>query len=135
MKTTIKSIMILLICFITLNANAAPKEPKAFIEGVFLNQSFVSYTLYEVLENNEYKIVTSAVSRRNYRLGFSINKEYVLKFEDKNGKIKYMSFIAYDSANIIIDVDFKSDKSINLVYDGEEVLISDIDETLVLAGK
>jgi len=134
MKTTIKSIMILLICFITLNVNAA-KQPQAFIEGVFLNQSSVSYTLYEVLENNEYKVVTSAVSRRNYKIGFSINKEYVLKFEDKNGKIKYMSFIAYDSANIIIDVDFKSDKSINLVYDGEDILITDIEETLVLAGK
>lgn len=134
MKTTIKSIMILLICFITLNVNAA-KQPQAFIEGVFLNQSSVSYTLYEVLDNNEYKVVTSAVSRRNYKIGFSINKEYVLKFEDKNGKIKYMSFIAYDSANIIIDVDFKSDKSINLVYDGEDILITDIEETLVLAGK
>jgi len=135
MKTTIKSIMILLICFITLNANAAPKEPKAFIEGIFLNQASVSYTLYEVLDNNEYKIVTSAVSRRNYRLGFSLNKEYVLKFEDKNGKIKYMIFIAYDSVDLIMDVDFKSDKSINLVYDGEETFITPIDETLVLAGK
>jgi len=127
--------MILLICFITLNANAAPKEPKAFIEGIFLNQASVSYTLYEVLDNNEYKIVTSAVSRRNYRLGFSLNKEYVLKFEDKNGKIKYMIFIAYDSVDLIMDVDFKSDKSINLVYDGEETFITPIDETLVLAGK
>jgi hypothetical protein len=134
MKTTIKSIMILLICFITLNVNAA-KQPEAFIEGVFLNQSSVSYTLYEVLDNNEYKIVTSAVSRRNYKIGFSLNKEYVLKFENKDGKIKYMSFIAYDNAEIIIDVDFKSNKSINLVYTGEETLITPINETLVLAVK
>lgn len=133
MKTTIKSIMILL-CFIT-TVNAAPRQPKALIEGVFLTKSYVSYTLYEVQDNNNYKEVVSSVNRKNYKLTFDVNKKYLLKFEDKTGKIKYMSFIAYDSVDLIMDVDFKSDKSINLVYDGEETIITPIEEHLLIAGK
>jgi hypothetical protein len=133
MKTTIKSIMILL-CFIT-TVNAAPRQPKALIEGVFLTKSYVSYTLYELQDNNDYKEVVTSVNRKNYKLTIDVNKKYLLKFEDKTGKIKYMSFIAYDSVDIIMDVDFKSNKSINLVYDGEETIITPIKEELVIAGK
>ena len=133
MKTTIKSIMIML-CFIT-TVNAAPKQPKALITGNFISKSYVSYTLYEVQDNNDYKEVVTVANKRNYKVTFDVNVKYLLKFEDKIGKIKYLSFIAYDSANLIMDVDFKSDKSINLIYDGEDIIVTPIKEELVIAAK
>lgn len=133
MKTTIKSIMIML-CFIT-TVNAAPRQPKALIAGNFISKSYVSYTLYEVQDNNDYKEVVTVANKKNYKVTFDVNVKYLLKFEDKTGKIKYLSFIAYDSADLIMDVDFKSDKSINLVYDGEDIIVTPIKEELVIAAK
>lgn len=123
-----------MLCFIT-TVNAAPKKPKALIAGAFISKSYVSYTLYEVKDNQDYKEVITVANKRNYKVTFDVNVKYLLKFEDKTGKIKYLSFIAYDSADLIMDVDFKSDKSINLIYDGEDIIVTPIKEELVIAAK
>ena len=115
--------LIILVCMISFNAQAH-KQPKAHIEGKFINSTDVTYTLYKKVKGCYEEILTDN-SKKSYWVNCSVGQAYLLMFTDDTGKTKYMSFIAHDEVNIIIDVDFNSDKSIELVYDGKDVTINE----------
>lgn len=124
MKKAIKSILIILVCMISLNVQANNRKPKAHIEGKFINHSDVTYTLYKQVKGGYEEILTDN-SKKSFWVNCVVGQRYLLVFTDKTGKTKYMSFIAHDAINIVIDVDFSSNKSIDLVYDGKDVTISE----------
>jgi hypothetical protein len=125
---------LILSAVISLVALTSQAQKVAYISGNFINQKIASYTLYELTSDNQYEeIKTSSanVTKRKYDIMFDVNKNYLIKFVAKDNTTKYMKLIAYDEADIDIDVDFNSKKSISLVYDGKKANIKKLTEPLV----
>jgi hypothetical protein len=125
---------LILSAVISLVALTSQAQKVAYISGYFINQKIASYTLYELTNDNKYEEIqtTSAnVTKRKYDIMFDVNKSYLIKFVAKDNTTKYMKLIAYDEADIDIDVDFNTTKSISLVYDGKKANIKKLTEPLV----
>lgn len=124
MKTLILSVVLCL----TIKSNA---QQVAFISGNFVNSKVASYSLYELNNDNEYTEIKSVTNKRKYKVECEVDKKYLIKFTDKDSKVKYMSFVAHQEGWIDIDVDFKSKKSISLVYEKDKASIEKLTEPLV----
>ena len=126
---------LILSAVIGLVALTSQAQQLAFISGKFTNHMVASYSLYELNANNEYTEIKSVTNKRKFEVECEVDKNYLIKFTDKDNDVKYMSFVAHQEGDIAIDVDFKSKKSISMVYEIDKATIKKLTEPLVFTQK
>ena len=118
-----KVIMLILTCISMLSMYS---KPRVTVEGNFLHQKHVSYTLYELEDNGTYKELISSHGRKAYSVQCNTKTTYLIKFVDKTQTVKYLEFRIDRVKDIVVDVDFSTNQSIKLLYDKKGLKITDM---------
>jgi hypothetical protein len=119
-----KVIMLILTCISVLSMYSKPRV--ITVEGNFLHQKHVSYTLYELEDNGAYKELVSSHGRKMYSVKCNTKTTYLIKFVDKTQTIKYLELRIDRAKDIVIDIDFSTNQSIKLLYDKKGLKITDM---------
>lgn len=76
------------------------------VEGSFLNQKNVNYTVYEMNHEGTFVSIDRVHARKYFSIVLDVNRKYIIRFEDKEHNVKFLLIDATDSGNFEVDVDF-----------------------------
>lgn len=105
MKKLINSLIVVLLCITSVQGKT--KDPYHLIlEGEFLHQKNVNYTVYKM--NNEGTFVSEyrSKARKYYSITCDVGAKYLIRFQDKNQNVKFLMLDVTQSGTFTIDVDF-----------------------------
>lgn len=110
----------------TLSVYSKPRPNVINVDGTFHNQRNVNFVLYELLKDGSYKELEYGYGRRSFHFQCLTEKTYLVKFIDKKQNTKYLELRVEDSKDLLLDVDFSTNKSISLTYTKEGLTIREI---------
>jgi hypothetical protein len=101
-----KSLILSVVLCLTIKSNA-----QVIVSGNFI-KSKATFTVYEMEKDSTYSIIQNSTKvKRNYTLELEDNKTYLVKFINKDNKVKAMKFISYEVGEIDLDIEFNSAKN------------------------
>lgn len=126
MKNKVKIMMLIVTCMSMLSMYSNPLRRVINVEGKFLHQKNITYTLYELQSNGTYKRLETNKGRKSYALRLHTNTTYVIKFVDKSLTVKFLELRIEKPTDIIVDVDFNTNKSIRVIYNRQGLKVIDM---------
>ena len=123
-----KKLAILTAILFALTSYSAIKPRIIMVEGNFLHDKNIKFTLYQVDSLGKYIELESSEAKKTYYVKCYTKTKYVLKFESKN-KVKYMEFEIKIHKNVQVDVDFNTDDNIHMEYSGNGLIIKKLNPT------
>lgn len=118
--------MLIVTCMSMLSMYSNPLRRVINVEGKFLHQKNITYTLYELQSNGTYKRLETNKGRKSYALRLHTNTTYVIKFVDKSLTVKFLELRIEKPTDIIVDVDFNTNKSIRVIYNRQGLKVIDM---------
>jgi hypothetical protein len=101
-----KGLILSVVLCLTIKSNA-----QVTVNGNFI-KSKATFTVYEMEKDSTYSIIQNSTKvKRNYTLELEDNKTYLVKFINKDNKVKAMRFISYEVGEIDLDIEFNSTKN------------------------
>jgi hypothetical protein len=101
-----KGLILSVVLCLTIKSNA-----QVVVSGNFI-KSKATFTVYEMEKDSTYSIIQNSTKvKRNYILELEDNKTYLVKFINKDNKVKAMRFISYEVGEIDLDIEFNSTKN------------------------
>lgn len=122
----------IIIPFIVIVLGTAVTKAQVQVSGKFIKEKG-SYIVYEKQLDSSYNQVFSETNERDYLVELDTNKTYVFKFTNKESIVKYMTFISYQSKNVILDVEFKTTLNATVVIRNDKVYMKRINKEVTLA--
>jgi hypothetical protein len=126
MKNKVKIMMLIVTCMSMLSMYSNPLRRVINVEGKFLHQKNITYTLYELQSNGTYKRLETNKGRKSYALRLHTNTTYVIKFVDKSLTVKFLELRIEKPTDMLIDVDFNTNKSIRVIYNRQGLKVIDM---------
>ena len=128
-----KTKLLFLSMFIVMMCMANPNTEDLSLEGKFLSQQNISYKIYQLSADSSAQMIGSRSGTAGYSVKLTAGIQYVLVFTSADGKVvKYLFVGAKVPCKISMDVDFKSDGSASLWYDGNRARITKINPSKLI---
>lgn len=130
-----KKMIILMVAMlgVTLTTNA-----QVFVKGKFLNDK-ATLKIYEMQADSSFCEVANdrwdyTKAKRKYELELEQNVTYIVKFTNKDMVSKTMQFIAYQSGDIELDVEFKTKKNAYITIKNNRAYVKRTTDQLIAAN-
>jgi len=111
-KATQNLSIIMLICMVACSLSLTAKtkkDPYHFIvEGVFLSEKNISYTVFK-MDNRTGDFVSESHSkgRKYFSVTCDVGFKYIVRFQDKAGDVKFLMLDVTRNGYFTVDVDFE----------------------------
>jgi hypothetical protein len=122
----------IIIPFILIVLGTTITKAQVEVSGKFIKEKG-SYVVYEKQPDSSYNEIFSEINERDYLVELDTNKTYVFKFTNKENIVKYMTFISYQSKNVILDVEFMTTLNATVVIKNDKVYMKRINKEISLA--
>lgn len=103
-----KKIVTLMLIVLGITAlQAKTKDPYHLIlEGEFLNQKHVDYTVFMMNDEGTFISEFRDKGRKNFYILCDVGNKYIIRFQDKNRNVKFLLVDASRSGYFAVNVDF-----------------------------
>lgn len=109
----------MLMSTVLLSATNSKKDKDHFtLEGKFIAEKHVNYQVFEVGKDTVLVAQNNNISYNAYSITVDVGKSYIVQFTNAAGKVKTLGIIAQKYGYFVLDVDFRTDKSASLTYNG-----------------
>lgn len=112
MKTIIKLIVAALLCVADLNAGNMVTKPVVkdpyhlIVEGQFLAEKHIQYTVYKKDARGIFVSEFRDKAKKYFYVSCDKGSEYIVRFQDKHGNVKFLMIDATKEGYFQVDVDF-----------------------------
>jgi hypothetical protein len=109
MKTILKLVLATVLCVVSTvsKSEVKYKDPYHFIvEGQFLAKKNVHYTVYKQDKSGAFVSESRNKSRKYYSVTLDVGCKYIIRFQDKEGNVKFLMVDASKPGYYGINVDF-----------------------------
>jgi hypothetical protein len=111
----IVTLMFIVLSMVSL-AGKAKDRYHFIVEGEFLSQKNVSYTIFEESKDGAFVAIEHVKARKYYFVECKVGKKYIVRFQNKQGDVKFLMIDAAKHGYFQVDVDWSKP------YDGKITL-------------
>jgi len=133
---------IVTLILIVLSATVLAGKPKDryhfIVEGEFLSQKNINYTIFEENKDGKFVAVDHVKAKKYYFVECKVGKKYIVRFQNKEGDVKFLMIDAAKYGYYQVDVDWNNphDAKITLEKIGYAVTpILNLSESYLTAQK